>query len=99
MIKNKYGISEPKLDVRVVKTSATLDIIFTPLVAFDDAGRRLGMGGGYYDRTLSKLDQNHTAVIGLAYDQQKITQVPSESWDVDLTAIITPNNNYFINKK
>lgn len=53
MQKNKYGILEPKLDVRLIKKVNDIDIIFTPLVAFDQTGNRLGMGGGFYDRTLS----------------------------------------------
>jgi 5-formyltetrahydrofolate cyclo-ligase len=44
MKKNNYGILEPKLDVRLIKTIGEIDIIFTPLVAFDPSGNRLGMG-------------------------------------------------------
>jgi len=53
MTTNKYGIREPKLNVNQLCLLADLDILFTPLVAFDHHGNRLGMGGGFYDRTLS----------------------------------------------
>lgn len=53
MITNKYGIKEPKLDIRQLCLLSKLDILFTPLVAFDLSGNRLGMGGGFYDRTLA----------------------------------------------
>ena len=52
MLKNKFGIWEPKLNVQSVLPLEELDILFTPLVAFDKQGNRLGMGGGFYDRTL-----------------------------------------------
>ena len=55
MLKNKFGIWEPKLNVQNVLPLKELDILFTPLVAFDKQGNRLGMGGGFYDRTFTKL--------------------------------------------
>ncbi len=49
---NRLNIREPRLDVRDVLPLAKLDVLVTPLVAFDEGGQRLGMGGGFYDRTL-----------------------------------------------
>ncbi len=60
MIKNKYGIAEPKLDVTKVIPIHQLDILCTPLVAFDPSGARLGMGGGFYDRTLATWYQQQS---------------------------------------
>lgn len=103
MILNRYNIEEPKLDVRDIKPLQQLDIILTPLVAFDSTGARIGMGGGYYDRTLATWyehylqnkeyaqgKQCHPSLIGVAHDCQQITKVPHESWDIPLPKIITP---------
>ena len=85
---NKYGIAEPKLDVRNVILTSTIDIIYTPLVAFDAQGNRMGMGGGYYDRTLA-ANSNITA-IGIAHDCQRVDALTPQPWDMPLSQIITP---------
>lgn len=90
MIKNRFGISEPKLNVQSVCPLAQLDLLFTPLVAFDNAGSRLGMGGGFYDRTLANWQKNHFQPIGLAHDCQQVDNIPVEAWDIPLPQIITP---------
>lgn len=96
MQSNRFGIMEPKIDVTAVCPARDLDAIFTPLVAFDDSGNRLGMGGGFYDRTLSALQGNvHSPkVIGLAYDIQRTSALPVETWDIPLPAIATPSKIY-----
>lgn len=97
MVLNQYNIEEPKLDVRYIKPMQQLDMIMTPLVAFDTTGARVGMGGGYYDRTLAKwykqYSQNNKSkptVIGVAHDCQQIEKVPNEAWDIPLPKIVTP---------
>lgn len=98
LIPNKYGILEPQLDIHSVITLAELDIIFTPLVAFDSTGQRLGMGGGFYDRTLQtwhkeKVLENKSLrfiPIGLAHDFQQVNCLSQELWDIPLPQIITP---------
>ncbi|NRA82256.1 MAG: 5-formyltetrahydrofolate cyclo-ligase [Gammaproteobacteria bacterium] len=95
MVLNKYGISEPKLNVTLVCPVNQLDIIFTPLVAFDSQGNRMGMGGGYYDRTLANWQTNKTPYpIGLAHDCQLVEQLPVQAWDIPLAQIITPNKTF-----
>tara|TARA_B110000211_G_C13908492_1_gene477199 strand:+ start:211 stop:858 length:648 start_codon:yes stop_codon:yes gene_type:complete len=104
LVNNRFGIAEPKLDVSKVIVPHQLDIICTPLVAFDHLGARLGMGGGFYDRTLSRWHQHHQQQstvkpypIGLAHDCQLVAPLPSESWDIPLPEIITPSMHYKFN--
>ncbi|MFT7006905.1 MAG: 5-formyltetrahydrofolate cyclo-ligase [Colwellia sp.] len=94
MVKNQYGINEPKLDVTKVCPLEQLDVLCTPLVAFDCSGARLGMGGGFYDRTLVNWQKNQLYPIGIAHDCQQIDQVPVEYWDIPLPEIITPTQNH-----
>ena len=87
---NKYGIPEPKK-----KKIVHPDILFVPLVGFDDRLYRLGYGGGYYDRYLNKLDKIKNFIsIGLAFSFQKINRVPNDVFDKKLDMIITTNKTY-----
>lgn len=94
LVKNVYGILEPKLDVTMVCPIAKLDVICTPLVAFDNSGARLGMGGGFYDRSLANWQQTKLYPLGLAHDCQLVDSVPVEGWDVPLPEIITPSKSH-----
>ncbi|MGF1910585.1 5-formyltetrahydrofolate cyclo-ligase [Vibrio kasasachensis] len=93
MVLNQYRIFEPKLNQTLIKPTQKLDLIFTPLVGFDSFGHRLGMGGGYYDRTLEPWFNNKCGAkpIGLAHDCQHVSRLPIESWDVPLPKIVTPS--------
>lgn len=88
MLKNKFGILEPKLNVQNVLPLKELDILFTPLVAFDKQGNRLGMGGGFYDRTLQNWRNSSFIPVGLAHQCQQVEQLPTEVWDVPLHQIL-----------
>lgn len=59
MRNNRFGIPEPQVDVRQVVPLNRLDVMVVPLVAFDLQGQRLGMGGGFYDRTLQHYHDYH----------------------------------------
>lgn len=92
MVKNKYGIEEPILACQQVVPTQQLDIILMPLVGFDKLGNRLGMGGGYYDRTLAftrKVEQK-PMLVGIAHDVQEVDTLPIAPWDIPLDAIVTP---------
>ncbi|KGQ69722.1 hypothetical protein OA57_10420 [Chelonobacter oris] len=89
---NQFSIPEPLLDITALIPQSELDMVFTPLVAFDRQGNRLGMGGGFYDRTLQdwqqKQSQKHFIPVGLAHQCQQVERLPVESWDVPLRTIL-----------
>ncbi len=98
LLPNKYGIKEPKLNCLDVLPTSHLTTIFTPLVAFDAKGHRLGMGGGYYDRTLaSSIQSNSPAIMGIAHSLQYVSHIPTEPWDISLSTVITPNKIWYCN--
>lgn len=65
-----------------------LDAVVVPLVAFDDAGRRLGYGGGNYDQLLPRLRAD-AVVIGIAFDEQRVETVPCEPHDIALPRVVS----------
>jgi 5-formyltetrahydrofolate cyclo-ligase len=66
------------------------DLVITPLLAFDREGRRLGQGGGYYDRALERLRARRPVfMLGLAYVGQETHGLPDEPHDQRLDAILT----------
>lgn len=89
LLHNKFGILQPKLNVNDVIPFHQLNIVFTPLVAFDDRNYRIGMGGGYYDRMLANYQQYPIYPIGLAFSCQKVDRINNQSWDIKLPEIIT----------
>ncbi len=97
MTTNRYGIAEPSLRHSEWKTARQLDVILMPLVAFDERGNRLGMGGGYYDRTLAfkhRIRSCRPRLYGLAYELQKVAYLPIEPWDIQLDGIVTEQRSY-----
>ena len=82
---NKYGIAEP-----ISKKKTYPDIIFVPLVAYDDDLNRLGYGGGFYDRYLKKITKIKKILkIGLAFSYQELKKIPINKHDMKLDLIIT----------
>lgn len=83
---NRYGILEPPGAPRAPR----LDLIVLPLVAFDAQGRRLGMGGGYYDRMLARSRAHRRPLrVGLAFALQELRAVPADARDARLDAVVT----------
>lgn len=101
---NRFGIPEPvhSHSLRIRKT-LSLDLILMPLVAFDKYGNRVGMGGGYYDRTLAFLRQRQywhkPNLLGVAYEFQKQQQLKSNPWDIPLQSVATEQQFYLNTNK
>ena len=89
--RNRYGLFEP--DDGHIVSARMLDIVLTPVVAFDEQNNRVGMGGGYFDRTFAFLrhrnDWLHPKIIGLAFACQKVEKIPPNPWDIRLFRAIT----------
>ena len=91
--KNKFGILEPNVLRAFARRPNQLDIIFLPLVAFDEYGTRMGMGGGFYDRTLA--NERPSLLIGVGYEFQRQSFIEPAAWDVPLAAVITEAHTYW----
>ncbi len=93
LIPNRYGIPEPDCHSDAWLAPQQLELVLMPLVAFDDQGNRLGMGGGYYDRSFAFLTRPHgikkPRLVGVAYELQRVDTLPFEPWDVPMNAIAT----------
>lgn len=93
MRSNRFGIEEPACHPRQWLGAQQLDVLFLPLVAFDKQGNRIGMGGGFYDRSLAYLSTRRSfkkpRLIGLAHDFQECANISHEKWDIPLEAIVT----------
>jgi len=89
--KNRFSIPEPLPKCKAIPLLA-LDVVFLPLVAFDRTGNRLGMGGGFYDRSFAFKHHNPhigPVMIGLAHSLQEVSALGTDSWDIPVTIIAT----------
>ncbi|MCB1645280.1 MAG: 5-formyltetrahydrofolate cyclo-ligase [Pseudomonadales bacterium] len=87
---NRFMIREPGYDPALCINPAMLDLVLLPLVGFSREGARLGMGKGYYDRTMgSRLRWRRPVLVGIAHACQETDLLMPASWDVPLDAVIT----------
>lgn len=91
---NRYRIPEPVCPPDELVSAADLDLIMAPLVAFDADCHRIGMGAGYYDRTLAGLGSRKPLKVGLAYDFQRVERIPTQPWDIPMDLVITESRLY-----
>ncbi len=90
---NRFRIAEPALAPRHRSAIRALDLVLVPLVAYDGHGHRLGMGGGFYDRTFSYLRERpawaRPRLLGVGYRFQRVAALEARPWDVPLAAVAT----------
>ena len=90
---NHFGIPEPRAHPRKLLRPTQLDAVLMPLVGFDDHGNRLGMGGGFYDRSFAFRHARHRwrkpLLIGVAFERQRCPPLPAAAWDIPLDGIVT----------
>jgi len=89
LVPGPFGLSQPN-DHALRARHDSIDAVIVPGVAFDESGRRLGYGGGYYDRLLPMLRPGCVR-IGIAFDEQLLPRIPSEEHDVDVDMVVTPS--------
>ncbi len=89
---NRFAIPEPA--GTPLRAARWLDVVLVPLVGFDGEGNRLGMGGGFYDRTFAYLRARRRwrrpHLIGIAHPEQRVERLEARPWDVPLCAVVTP---------
>ena len=89
--RNRFGILQPQQDQQLVSPEK-LDLVLLPLVAFDQQGNRLGMGGGFYDRYFAykrERAESKPLLLGVAHPHQEVPHLRAQIWDVPLDAIMT----------
>ncbi|WP_163830968.1 5-formyltetrahydrofolate cyclo-ligase [Spartinivicinus ruber] len=95
---NRFNILEPTVSNGQVKSAWAMDLVLLPLVGFDQQGGRLGMGGGFYDRTfefiLKSPRKPRPKLVGLAHECQRVNKLPIASWDIPLAGIASDAKYY-----
>jgi 5-formyltetrahydrofolate cyclo-ligase len=91
LVSNRFGIPEPSLASESLLPAEAMAVILLPLLGFSRAGGRLGMGGGYYDRSLGFRQRRPSPplLIGVGYAFQELPALPTDPWDIRLDAVVT----------
>ncbi len=93
MVLNRYGIAEPDGNLRHRVKLWSIDLLLMPLVAFDDSGNRMGMGGGFYDRSFAYISQRGSwrkpHLLGTGFELQRVSRLTRQPWDIPLHSVVT----------
>ena len=93
LLANRFGIPEPASPRDQACALCAIDLLLMPLVAFDVHGHRLGMGGGYYDRTFAAVERRkhlrRPRLLGVAFAFQQRAQLSAQPWDIPLHGAVT----------
>ena len=91
LVSNRFGIPEPDVAPSSLLDATALSLVVMPLVGFDAHGNRLGMGGGWYDRSFHFRHEQMAPpyLVGAAFALQQVAPFAAESWDVRLDAVCT----------
>ena len=88
---NRFGIPEPDVGADALIEARHMSLVVVPLLAFDRTGNRLGMGGGWYDRSFAFRHHESPPpwLVGAAYAEQCVQTIEAAAWDVGLDAVCT----------
>ena len=90
---NGMGIAEPEGDTEGPHAFTAADLRLVPALAYGRNGRRLGQGGGYYDRLLPRLSEQalRETTVGVVFADEVLDSIPYDTWDGVLYRVLTEN--------
>jgi len=94
---NKFRLPEPDVNDSEMLSPGALDLVLAPLVVFDSNRNRIGMGGGFYDRSFAfrkNPEHGKPVLIGVAHEIQKVDRIVPEEWDVRVDMVVTDRAIY-----
>ena len=96
LVTNRYGIPEPDVAADCALEPRDMALVVLPLVGFDASGHRLGMGGGWYDRSFAfrHAQEPPPLLVGAAFDVQCVPALVAQAWDVRLDAVCSERATY-----
>ena len=96
LLSNRYGIPEPDVTSDALLCAEDMALVVAPLVAFDAACRRIGMGAGWYDRSFA-FRRDRAAppwLVGAAFASQQVGGIAAEPWDIAMDAVCTERETF-----